>query len=284
MKVHIVLWNDQHIVPRMTQWLVEAHGWTVGETPDPTADINYYMPYLKYSPDEAVGTPTAAWFTHYERGTLWKEVAWEKARQDIDAALVTAPMYLDYVGGKGALITPGVDLDLFVPGPPTDNDKPVVGIVGVGQPRKGPQLLVDLFYSDLPIHMTLIGSNWPFPHHAMVEAWEMPKFYHAIDVFLCSSLIEGIPAPVLEALACDKKVCIPEGVGICSELPEMPGLRHYVRGNSMDMLKVLQQVIADEPEPGSLRAVVEERYTIQHWCDSHKAAMEVLIANAAIQV
>jgi len=275
--VHIVLWNDLHIIPRMAQWLVDAHGWTIGESPDPFADVNYYLPYLKWDFDSHPETRTAAWFTHFESGTPWKVEKWNDASAAIDSPFVTAPMYLSRFPERARLITPGVDTDRFVPFEVEHvAEMPIVGIVAEGAPRKGPHLVLDLIYGGVQVDLRIVGHGWPFPA-SVVSHEDMPKYYNFIDILLCPSLEEGIPGPVIEALACDTKLLVPENVGICSQLPEMPGLRHYIRGDSQDMLKVLKQVIADEPQPGSLRDVVEQNYTIKHWTDSHAMAMEALI-------
>jgi glycosyltransferase involved in cell wall biosynthesis len=105
----------------------------------------------------------------------------------------------------------------------------------------------------------------------------MPTFYNMLDVYLCTSLEEGVPEPVLEALACDTAVVIPDGVGICDQLPEMEGIRHYKRGDSKDMVRALRQALDDKPPAGLLREVVTGQYTIDDWCASHLIAMEMLL-------
>lgn len=274
MDINIVLDERGLIVPRMAGWLAEGNGWRVSDKPDDSADVNYFMPYLKAAESEPVDTKTAAWFTHRELGTPWKLQAWDDAKSIIDAPLVTAPLYCPYLD-KAQVITPGVDRSFFHPRKVEKSERTIIGIAGVGQPRKGPKAIIDVMYSGIVADVVIVGRNWPF-HHNFLTDEQMPDFYSYIDVYLCTSIIEGIPAPVLEALACDCKVVVPHGVGICSELPEMPGLRHYTVGNSKRMIAAIQQALADEPEPGSLRAVTE-RYSIDAWCESHMRAMEVLV-------
>lgn len=283
MKVNIVLWEDNHIVPRMTDWLVMRNGWSVSVKADPHAHVNYYMPYLVVgNGDELPPTLTAAWFTHYEEGTPWKMDIWNDAAMLIDKPLVTAKQYLQTLD-NASVITPGVDMDQYYPIAGTkEHDRPVVGIVGVGQPRKGPKLIVDLFYGDTLLDLRIVGPNWPFPSMELDNP-SMPQFYSMIDLYLCTSTIEGIPAPVLEALACDKKVVIPHGVGICDDIPEMPGVRHYVKGNSESMKNAIEFALTDEPHPGTLRDYVGAHFTIDNWCSSTKLALEK-VADAAIQI
>jgi glycosyltransferase involved in cell wall biosynthesis len=191
--------------------------------------------------------------------------------------LVTAPMYYGMLD-RAQSITPGVDTDLFQPFTVQHerSDAPIVGTAGIGQPRKGPRMLVDLFYSGMLVDLRVVGANWQFPH-TFIADYLMPTFYNMLDVYLCTSLEEGVPEPVLEALACDTAVVIPDGVGICDQLPEMEGIRHYKRGDSKDMVRALRQALDDKPPAGLLREVVTGQYTIDDWCASHLIAMEMLL-------
>ena len=189
--------------------------------------------------------------------------------------LVEAPMYCAVLK-RAQVVTPCVDRERFTPGQKPNNKRPVIGIAGIGQQRKGPKLIVGLFYQNIvECELTIIGRRWPFPHQ-FLEPEDVPGWYRGLDLYLCTSLIEGIPLPVLEALASDVKVVIPSGVGICDQLPEMEGIRHYKRGDGVSMLKAIQQALEDKPSEGSLRAVTDD-YTIEDWCWSHRQAMEALL-------
>lgn len=283
MKVHIVLWDDQHIVYRMAQWLVDGNGWSIGDAPDNSADVNYYMPYLKFDVKQQPDTLMAAYFTHYEHGTPWKTDQWHLASAYIDAPFVTSPIYCapEFYLERAQVVTPGVDRDRFRPLDREPNKTPVIGMAGVGQKRKGPGMIVDLFYSGLRIDLRIAGMNWPFPFATVPDEY-MAVWYSNLDVYLCTSTIEGIPAPVLEALACDVKVVIPNGVGICDQLPEMEGIRHYRKGDSKDMIRAIKLALDDKPSGGSLRDVTTD-YTIAEWCKSNLVAVEAL-CNAPIFV
>ena len=274
MRVHITLWNDNHILPRMAGWLEEHNGWTIGDKPDPSADVNYYMPYLMWTEEAHPDTLTTGWFTHYEEGTKSKMQIWHDAATFIDMPLVTSPIYYASLE-KSRLVTPGVERDRYTPVKRKANDKPRLGIAGIGQPRKGPYLIVDLYYSGIEARVDLVGTNWPFPH-VIVGNQNMPDWYRNLDVYVCTSSIEGIPAPVLEALATDVKVVIPDGVGICDQLPEMEGLRHYRKNDGPDMIRAIKQALDDKPSEGSLRDVTAD-YTVDDWCYSHRRAMEALL-------
>lgn len=284
MKVNMVLWKDKHIVPRMAQWLADRNGWTISEEPDNSADVNYYLPYLKWDMKNQPDTLTAAWFTHYEYGTRWKEQHWRQAATFIDTQLITTPIYAapQFDLDRYQVITPGVDRDIFVPGIKEKTDRPIVGIAGIGQPRKGPKLVVDLYYSGFGVALNIVGANWPFYPYTEIAFDKIPHWYTQLDVYLCTSSIEGIPAPVLEALSCDVKVVIPYGVGICDQLPEMEGIRHYKKSDGKDMLRAMAMAIEDKPSEGALRDVTKD-YSVDEWCNSHTNAMEALL-DAAIPV
>jgi len=92
----------------------------------------------------------------------------------------------------------------------------------------------------------------------------MPAFYQNLDLYLCTALIEGIPMPPLEALACGVPVVIPRGVGLLDSLPEMPGIAHYQAGDVTDMAEAVKRVLAEHTDTAPLRAQVQ-RFTRQAW-------------------
>ena len=266
MKVNVAIMDDGHIVPRMAGWLHERLGWQLSENIDPSADINLYMPYLQWLRAPNSGTRTAAWFTHFERGTRAKEILWRMASEVITTPLVTADMYLGMFNGNARKIRMGVNRDMFdiIPG----IDRVGLGVAAVGQPRKGPQLLSALIDSDYTVNYAgdwLDAGTW-------IPWDEMPQYYNGIETYVCTSLIEGGPAPVLEALSCGCKAVLPIGVGMMDELPEMPGVRHYTAGNIADMMRAVDEATADEHDPQALRALTEP-YSIDAFCESVKAAI-----------
>lgn len=50
----------------------------------------------------------------------------------------------------------------------------------------------------------------------MIPHYRMPQFYSKIDCYICASLHEGTPNPVLEAMACGVPV-ITTNVGVVEE-------------------------------------------------------------------
>ena len=275
--VHIVCVDDGHIVPRMARWLADAHDWTMSDRPDNGANCNLYMPYTAIAQGIA-DTPTAAWFTHYEAGNAGKALLWRQAAQKLSLRLTATDLYLPQLAATGpaAKITPGVDREHFT----TDDEAPVtdlIGVSGLGSARKGVELAQRLYADGYDVRAA--GSGWGLPDEQMIVYEAMPDYYRLLDVYLCTALVEGIPAPPLEALACGTKVVLPRGVGMLDELPEAPGVRHYTAGDYDDMRRAVDEALADEAGPDELRALTEG-YSIAAWCDSYHAAITDFVEGA----
>lgn len=139
---------------------------------------------------------------------------------------------------KIVMLPVGVDLKTFRPPPDgasrraarrsldIDADAAVIGCFqkdGNGwsegsEPKliKGPDILVDaltLLHARYPIHVVIPGpargyvkrrlkeAGIPFSAPGMVSRKELPRLYHALDLYLSPSRDEGGPAGVLEAMA-----------------------------------------------------------------------------------
>lgn len=277
MKVHICCINDAHIVPRMSRWLADGLGWSLSERPDNRVTLNYFMPYLGWAVTPAPNTLQAGWFTHYEPETA-KGYIWEDTARLFDLRCTAAPVYLDQLRkyGPTAKLTAGVDQEHFKPANgrrKSRNGLARVGLSGVGAGRKGVALAERLNASRVKMELTAAGSDWGNIPAVWVPYEEMPAFYNSLNVYVCTAVIEGMPAPPLEALACGVKVVVPAGVGMLDELPEGEGVRHYTAGDYDSLMRALRLALADETTPAALRDAVAP-FTVKAWCDSHKAAVE----------
>jgi len=276
MKVNVVHHADAHIIPRMAKWLADYHGWSEGVDPDPSADVNFFLPYTAF---RDVETKTAAWFTHYENArddVTGKRHQWHMVANKVDLRCITSPLYnnLGINYGPTRILTPGVDRDLFAPGNNKDMIKGRLGVVGIAQPRKGPNLV--RIISELGYDVVSSSANWGVDFFkAWTEYEEMPSFYHSIEIMVCTSLVEGIPAPPLEALACGTKVVVPDGVGIMDELPKMKGIRHYSAGDGNGMIDAIELALKDKVDPFELRDA-SKKYTVEAWCLSARDALKDL--------
>ncbi len=116
--------------------------------------------------------------------------------------------------------------------------------------RKGVQLLIDtlrLLPDDHERHLVLAGRGWEQHlqalddavtkvHHVPVEtSLELRERYAALDLYLCTSAIEGGPLPVLEALACGVPV-VSTAVGHVCELITTRSANGVVADASPDAL------------------------------------------------
>lgn len=280
MNVHIVceVKDPTHVLSRMARTLADGTGWSLGAEADPAADVNYFMPYLSYKP---VGTKTAAYFTHLEEADRSKADRWRAVDQMVDGRFVTAGQYLAHLRGHRATARPPLDFAKFCPDGRRPRSAPrAIGVAGMvyRTGRKGDHLVQMLKASSLGRSARLIasGRGWSIP--TTRHEWaQMQDFYRSLDVFLCTSLIEGVPYPPLEALACGVPAVVPIGVGLLDDLPEF-GVYRYEAGDYDGMVAALRAAL-DEPrwreaEQRSRLPFSVSQYTPAAWCADHVAALE----------
>lgn len=153
-----------------------------------------------------------------------------------------------------ALITDGVDLDLFSPrlARGTARHPPVIGWVGNsgwGRSQKGdPKGFHRLFQPALEVLSSRgvqVHSQVADPQVRHIPFDQMPAFYQNIDLFACTSVAEGTPNPVLEAMACGVPI-VSTDVGIVPELfgPQQTGLVQK-EPNPESFADALQTLIKD---------------------------------------
>ncbi len=277
--------RNSGILARLATTLSKTTGWTLTDAPRLGVDLNLWMVYIEYAETYSDWhfTPVAAWFTHYEKGTLFKEFWWELAARKVDLRLTSAPIYLAMLEeyGPTALVTPPVDRELFCIKQRQRQDLPTVGVAGYVHPhgRKGEHLIARLAGSELgqSINLVASGVGWPVQCKER-EFGDLPTFFQSLDVYVCPSLIEGLPMPPLEALSCGVKIVIPTGVGLLDTLPDVPGIVRYERGDYEDMERAVGEALEVEAHPDELRAVTEQ-YTAQAWAETHTAALSSVLAS-----
>lgn len=114
--------------------------------------------------------------------------------------------------------------------------KPIFGIVGRVYPsgRKGEYLVENMVNTGYKIKAW--GRGWPITD--MNDNWdELPGFYQSIDYLVVTSLNEGGPIPVLDALAAGVPVIAPD-VGWCWEFPVI----RYNTGNWDSLNNILSKL------------------------------------------
>lgn len=285
-RIHIVARDhtSDQILARLAAQLAQHSAFTVGPMPDPRADLNLFAPYLEWERFKHFhSTKTAAWFSHPEPGNDLKARPWEECARAVDLRLVWTPLYEAELSAYGptARVMPPLDRDFFTPGPRHSHERRVVGTSGFVYPggRKGEQLIARLV-SDFPeVDFRASGSGWPCP--TTRYAWgDVPDFYRSLDVYVCTSLTEGIGYGPLEALACGIPVVIPRGVGVFDELPSLENLHRYTADDYASLKAALETALTRLAEggynPTSLRGATA-RYTVEAWQESHVEAIEHLL-------
>jgi hypothetical protein len=209
--------------------------------------------------------------------------------------IVTCQMYYDAVKGFGPTVRmhAPIERERFTIAKvshrgATPPGKPVIGFSGYAytNQRKGEDMVAAILNSKVGQGCEFRGSGrgWPVPTRKYTWA-EMPGFYQGLDVLVCTSRVEGIPMPPLEALSCGVPIVIPRGVGMLDELLEMPGIYRYERGDIKSLLLALEQWedtqragLKPAPTDGfreALRAATVG-HSVQAWVEEHRTAFEAM--------
>jgi hypothetical protein len=264
--------NKGDIIARLMNSLAEGTGWEISKEPNPKADINYFALYIQVGQSPNVVhqlKKTAAYFSHYEVQRKDKMGLWNIAASKVDIRTTVAAQYVDMLKktGETHLVYPPPIDDIFrVP-----RRKPRIGVSGFVHPggRKG-EHLVKRLYEEMGNEWDIVatGQGWNIPDVKMRDYKDLPAFYQSLDVFLCTSITEGIPMPPLEALACGVPIVVPYGVGILDELRGYSSLiSHYLANDYDDMLSELEMMTAQY----SAQSIVQD-FTQEAWCKAHKEA------------
>lgn len=142
--------------------------------------------------------------------------------------------------------------------------------------RKGEDLLKKLIDSFPDYHFTASGRGWPCETKGYT--WDkMQTFYQKLDIYVCTSSIEGIGYGPLEAMACGIPVVIPIGVGVFDELPDLENVYRY-KNNDFNALKsalekAIQDVFINAINKPSLRSATA-RYEPNYWIEDHQTIFE----------
>jgi len=289
-KVNIV-YSDKgknNILDRQAQALSNATGWSYTKSPSAKHDANHFICYIEFGEKFSDWhlTPVSAWFTHKESHQEWKLFWWELAAQNADLRITAARQYMDELSAYGPAVLcphPAVH-EQFKIGNKPDNEKPKVGVSGFVHPggRKGEKLVARLAGSKLGQRIELVGAGRGWPCPTRMYNWnELPGWYNSLDLFLCTSTIEGVPMPPLEALACGVPVVIPEGVGLLDDLTG-DGLYRYKSEDFNGMCKAIENALGDRQEASDLAAIVEP-YNAASWGEEHKQALLDMKAGAHIE-
>src|SRR5512139_964299 len=264
------------ILYRLAMILAERNDWPISEHPRGGYDLNYDITYIDYAQrfTDWRQTPWAAYFSHYEEGTSYKEYWWNTANDGMRIKTVTADQYGAILSGK-VIKTPAPVDPIFVPIDRKPNKIPKIGIsVFVDKSgRKGEKLLARLAY-DLEGKADFSGSGRGWPVKTQVHKFnDLPAWYNSLDYLVCTSLIEGVPMPPLEALACGVPVIIPSGVGMLDELTG-PGVYRYAAGDYDSLLlTAIAALDSDKPDREAM-ALSVGIYNPGNYAEAHVKGFE----------
>lgn len=172
-------------------------------------------------------------------------------------------------------ITDGVDLDMFRP----ENlerfddigDRPVcIGWVGnsvfwgnKSEDLKGVHTILNPAIEELQNEGYNIIKFYADKQERTIPHDEMQKYYSKIDIYICTSRIEGTPNPVLEAMACGVPV-ISTDVGIVPEVFGKFQRQFILEKREVDCLKATIKSMLSSPE-NLKRCSQENIRQIQNW-------------------
>jgi len=280
MKVHVITdrLDSDRILPRLAKYLAVQNGWSISETPDLSADFNYFNNYGTYHKAcrHWHGTPMGAYFSHLDENNPGKSGQWHEVAGMMDACITTASLYHQYLPAEKVYqCRPPVEVEKFIIARAVKHTKPVVGVMGFtyGDGRKGERLFLKFTQSDLAKKLTLraSGRGWKGVRCEYHEWGDIQKYFQSLDVLLVPSLFEGVPIPPLEALACGIKVVLPSGVGLIDELPDIDGIYRYECGNVKAMEQAVERAAFSEPvNRKALRQIILDNYTVAHWAADHR--------------
>lgn len=283
-------YKDDRVLPRFARYLRDNLGWTLTPAPEKSADIYYLIGYfeaqlLRTWPDR----PVIAYFTHREEDPPGngKAKLFDNVAKKATLRVAMCRLYAEYLGKFGPTVQPPLPVELarFTIAKRSRGKRPIVGLSGYTyvNRRKGEDLVRGILASKIgqKIEWRASGRGWPVPTKRYSWA-DMPAFYQGLDILVCPSRVEGGPMPVLEALACGVSVVVPVGVGILDELPDLPGIYRYKRGDLPTMVKALEAA-ARPPVPVDRAALREavSKYNVEAFVEANEKAVDGLADNNA---
>ena len=276
MRVHVVAPYKSHAMQQLVLPLLShAPAWlavSVGEVPDWTADLNYFIPWLGMLNTELKG-PCVMYYTHTNKGS---EQAVKWAADHCSQVVCMAET------GQRELKDLGVTTPITTIHPPVHGFYPRkrnILIVGSEQPngRKRSWLLLELAwkYDLTPYHFNIIGTGWEdvveklknlgvsVTHRPTVDHDALQTAYHTSDALLVTGLREGGPLPVLEALASGIPVISPN-YGFAAELGRVVLITSY--DDVITLYSRLNELVKPvEDRVSAVRPYTVGRYQQDHW-------------------
>ena len=288
MQVNVVCRNKDadRVIPRFARYLSNGLGWELTSRPIPDADVYYLSGYFEWPvmKRDMADRPVAAYFTHVEEQPPGNAKAklYDSVAARVDLRIATAALYAEPLAeyGPTVQVSPPVERGRFTI-PAQRNKRLVAGFSGFtyANGRKGEDIARRIVASEpgQRAEWRASGRGWPVP--TRMYAWaELPAFYQSLDVLVVTATVEGVPMPPLECLACGVSVVVPRGVGLLDELPDLPGIHRYARGDARDAARALGEALdaRGEVDREALRGVTAP-YSVTAWCEQHRQAVEEIV-------
>jgi hypothetical protein len=277
-KVNVVCRNhpSDRVLPRFARHLAQFNGWALSTEAAPGYDINLYMAYFEHQKNTRFNGRVAAYFTHYEqgaKGALYDQVA-QLARLRI--AMNEGQLKHLRKFGKAEVVPLPLETDRFTLKRASVGKVPILGFSGYSYAsgRKGETLAERLVKQVSGVTFTASGRGWPCK--TKMYAWsQMPAFFQGLDLFVCTSTIEGGPMTTLEALSCGVPVVIPNSVGIHPQIPETFGVYRYPTGDYNGLLQATRQALGDMGKHNreELRHATRP-HSVAAFCDGMRTLLE----------
>lgn len=119
MRIHIVTdrIDSDRIISRLAQTLADYTHFSISETPDDSAQLNYFVLYLLYPKEGYKKTMTAALFSHKEVNVPSKLKYWDYVAKEVDLRLTWSNLYISELEQYGMTrkIIPHLDREKFKP-------------------------------------------------------------------------------------------------------------------------------------------------------------------------
>lgn len=277
-------YREDRVIPRFSRYLSNHLGYVVSASPIPGFDLYYLSAYFEVQRMKSLlkTSTMAAYFTHRELVPVGnsKSRLFDRVADLVDLRIATAAMYAEQLlaFGNTVQINPPVERHRFTIPKRRKNKRLVCGFSGFtySNHRKGEVLARSVVNSKSGrgLRWVASGRGWPVPTTKFPWS-ELPAFYQSLDVLVVTASVEGVPMPPLEVLSCGGSIVIPRGVGLLDELPSLPGIHRYKKGDVPSLLAAFEAAIElrSKVDRAALRDVTDP-YSITAWCEQHRFAFE----------
>jgi len=192
---------------------------------------------------------------------------------------------------KIQVVDNGIELDRFRPGPPRGDGPVVVGCFARVVPIKNIKLLIksaEIILKKATAEFVVVGSTDQDPtyykqcqelvqqvgigdHFKFIGFANPLEWYHRVDIFVLSSLSEGVPYALLEAMAC-RLACVGTAVGGIPEILSDPSIGFVVPPEEPEPLaEALLRLIQDRDlrlrMAQTAYDVAQKKYSLKHETD-----------------